>query len=476
MLPNEHPNDGMKRILIIEDDEMIASIYKRKFEAAGFSVDVEMDGSQGYYRIFKMLPDAVLLDLLLPGMDGPAIIRKFRAQRKFAELPIIVFTNAYLTEVGREAVMAGATRVFNKATVTPQEIVSAVVGSLNRQIELPVTSQPELQKSEKEETCMLGVVAEPSFSLGPPDASSPRLAEYLVPGDAESEKALLATRQNGNSNQRLEQPTQVAPLPGSQLTSENVLPSAMVANFLQKSGVWIDGLRQALRNLQAEGRRTPKVDGFIDMARIAHAVSSNAGIAGLHYLAHIAAALEAMAWELFDDPSQYAVPTRQTAAKAIDMIARLVDCSSSGNLKEFSRFNALVVDDDDIARKMITKSLDRANLSHVATGRPNLAMELLSENEFDLVILDVQMEGISGFEFCAKMRQMPQHSHCHVIFVSGLRDFQSKLLSTQVGGNEFIVKPFAPMELALKAILHMVASQLDQRVVQETPEGEPEAG
>ena len=464
MLPNEYPTERVKRILIIEDDELIVGIYKRKFEAAGFTVDVEMDGSQGYYRIYKMMPDAILLDLLLPGMDGPAIIRKFRAQKKYAHLPIIVFTNAYLTEVGRDAVSAGATRVFNKATVTPQEIVAAVEAALGQQVEMPGVPQPTPVEARPESSNLLPLAMESSFH------AEPRLKSKAPP--AQTENPAATDEQTASSSVSEEAAAEATLLPANQNISESALQSAVLENFIQKSGARIDALRQALRALQADGRRTPKVDAFVEMARIAHAMSSNAAIVGLHYLAHIAAALEALAWELFDDPSQFAVPTRQTVAKAIDMIARLVECGTSGQLKEFSRFHALVVDDDAIARKIITKTLDRAKLSYVATGRPELAMEMLAENEFDLVILDVKMEKMSGFEFCTAMRQMPQHSHSRVIFVSGLSDFQSKVLSTQVGGNEFIVKPFAPMELGLKVLLHVVSSQLDQQsdLVQEPAE------
>ncbi len=63
-------NQNARKILIIEDDHLIASIYKSKFEKAGYEVDVAYDGQTGFYRIHEIRPNAVLLDLMLPQMNG----------------------------------------------------------------------------------------------------------------------------------------------------------------------------------------------------------------------------------------------------------------------------------------------------------------------------------------------------------------------------------------------------------------------
>src|SRR5207244_3803165 len=101
-----------------------ASIYKSKFERAGYEVDVAYDGQSGFYRIHEIRPNAVLLDLMLPQMNGLEILKKIRAQKRFEKLPILVFTNAYLSEFAHEAAAAGANQVFNKATTTPQQILN----------------------------------------------------------------------------------------------------------------------------------------------------------------------------------------------------------------------------------------------------------------------------------------------------------------------------------------------------------------
>src|SRR3954469_18823580 len=141
----------MKKLLIIEDDPIVAHIYKTRLEKEDYQVEVAPDGQSGFYRIYEYLPDAVVLDLMLPKMNGVEILKKIRAQAQFNKTPIIVFTNAYVPNMIQEAFQAGATLVFNKATLSPRQILDA----LNNTIFTSDTKTPE-----------------PSASAEPPSTSS----------------------------------------------------------------------------------------------------------------------------------------------------------------------------------------------------------------------------------------------------------------------------------------------------------------
>src|SRR5213593_3311583 len=67
-----------------------------------------------------------MLDLMLPKMNGVEILRKIRAQKEFQQTPIIVFTNAYVPNMIHESLQAGATQVYNKASLTPRQILDAL--------------------------------------------------------------------------------------------------------------------------------------------------------------------------------------------------------------------------------------------------------------------------------------------------------------------------------------------------------------
>src|ERR1043166_312091 len=98
----------MKKILIVEDDPIVANIYRSRFEKEGFEVQIAQDGQQGFFQVSGFKPDAVLLDLMLPKMNGLDVLRKIRAQKEFEQVPVYVLTNAYVTSMISDATAAGA--------------------------------------------------------------------------------------------------------------------------------------------------------------------------------------------------------------------------------------------------------------------------------------------------------------------------------------------------------------------------------
>src|SRR5439155_18102756 len=144
----------MKKILIIEDDPIVAHIYRTRLEKEGYQLEVAQDGQTGFYRIHEFRPDAVLLDLMLPKMNGVDILKKIRAQGQFCKTPIIVFTNAYVPNMIHESFSAGATQVFNKATVTPRQILDALHNAIYPTIGLgggqaPAATEPPPEPAGK---------------------------------------------------------------------------------------------------------------------------------------------------------------------------------------------------------------------------------------------------------------------------------------------------------------------------------------
>ncbi len=84
---------GTARVLVVEDDESMVRLYREHLEAAGYEVDVVTDGAQALARLHQMLPDAVVLDILLPGrLDGWAVLAEIKADPSLRRLPVIVAT------------------------------------------------------------------------------------------------------------------------------------------------------------------------------------------------------------------------------------------------------------------------------------------------------------------------------------------------------------------------------------------------
>ena len=97
----------MKKILIIEDDQIVANIYRNKFSIEGFQVEIANDGHLGLELVRSFRPDAVLLDLMIPKMTGVELMKEIRSEPDFEKLPVIVFSNTYLTNLVQDAWKAG---------------------------------------------------------------------------------------------------------------------------------------------------------------------------------------------------------------------------------------------------------------------------------------------------------------------------------------------------------------------------------
>lgn len=114
----------MYKILIIEDDEIVAEIYKDKLEAEGYCVAVEHDGEAGYLKLQAFKPDLLLLDMILPSLTGAEILAMLRREDEFKDLPIIAFSGS--DEVLKEAKRLGASRVLSRGEYIPNQIVARI--------------------------------------------------------------------------------------------------------------------------------------------------------------------------------------------------------------------------------------------------------------------------------------------------------------------------------------------------------------
>ena len=120
----------------------------------------------------------------------------------------------------------------------------------------------------------------------------------------------------------------------------------------------------------------------------------------------------------------------------------------------------MVVDDEPLSREAISAALERANLKATSFADPLAAYETLTRESCDLVISDVNMPGLDGFELCKRRRKLPNHTATPVIFVTASDSFERHLRAAQSGGSDFIVKPVHFVELAVKALIGAMQSRL----------------
>ena len=124
-------NDAIK-ILLIEDDPFLLSMYSIKFEAEGFIVVTADDGEKGLEIAKKENSDIILLDILMPKMNGFEVLEKLKADERTKEIPIILLTNLNQKDEIEKGLILGADDYLIKAHFMPSEVVTRIKKILGR--------------------------------------------------------------------------------------------------------------------------------------------------------------------------------------------------------------------------------------------------------------------------------------------------------------------------------------------------------
>lgn len=403
-----------KHILIVEDDPIIADLYQRKLTAERFVVELAGDGATAIESLKARRPDIVLLDLLLPQVNGIEVLKFVRSTPGLQTLPVVVFTNSYLGDLVQSAWKAGANKCLTKAICTPRQVVGVVCATLTETATKPASS------AEKP--------AEPAAPRTQPATSSAPVAETGPDSTMEHEMR----RQFVSSSPQL--------LAEVRQRLQAVVKSEADAAYLR----WLEERAQLLS----------------EMYRTLHSLTGKAGVAGFRQCAQFSSALEAFLRELHQAPQNANSSSLRTFAHAVDLLARLLEAESRNDHDSSVVPLALIVDDEVFSRRSIISGLEKAGIAYVSLENPVEALEMLQRQRFDLVILDIDMPEMDGFTLCQKLRQLPDYARTPVVFVTGMNDFQARARSSLVGGNDIIAKPFLPIELAIKSLTHMYKARL----------------
>jgi CheY-like chemotaxis protein len=372
---------------------------------------------------------------MLPEINGVEIIKKIRAQKRFQKLPVIALSNAFMINLINEAVEAGATKVFNKASSSPRDIVSALGSALFPQ--LPAEFGFTAGQSQ-------GAPVEAPAGTEPPRRSFAEEAA-LMPA--------LRMREEGAAEAGKRVPKPAAPAPSS---SSGVDPEQLQAQLrgklLTTAREVIASLRESLNKFGSDASGdAPRV--LSEMSRSVHSLTGKAAIAGAANLAHFSSAVAALLKELSRKPKNLNISSKQTLVRAVDALGDAIQQGTES--RSWVGSKVLVVDDDGICRETLRSALDLADLPSIVVGEPDLALKLLEENRFGLILLDVGMPGTNGFELSDKIRALPQHKRTPVVFVTALDDVDNRNRASASGACDFIGKPYLLVEMAVKALTYL---------------------
>jgi CheY-like chemotaxis protein len=116
----------MKTILLVDDDPIIVQVYRGPLKNAGYQVEVADDGLIAMKLIPEMRPDLIVLDVLMPKVEGTYVLKYIRSRPELKNTKVIVLSNASKADIAREVLAQNPERVFLKSQATPKDLLSAV--------------------------------------------------------------------------------------------------------------------------------------------------------------------------------------------------------------------------------------------------------------------------------------------------------------------------------------------------------------
>jgi len=119
-----------KTILIIEDDKFLRELIARKLLEEDYEVSEAVDGEEGIKKVIEEKPDLVLLDLILPGIDGFEVLSQMKKESTLASIPVIILSNLGQKDDVEKGLKMGAVDYLIKAHFTPGEIIDKIKAAL----------------------------------------------------------------------------------------------------------------------------------------------------------------------------------------------------------------------------------------------------------------------------------------------------------------------------------------------------------
>lgn len=123
---------GKEKILIIEDDRFISKMYQTKLSLEGYTVETAENGALGVEKIKSFQPDMVLLDIIMPEMDGFGVLEAIRDDDSINSTPVVVMSNLAQEDHLKRAKALGAKDYIVKSQLTPMDVVKKIKEILAR--------------------------------------------------------------------------------------------------------------------------------------------------------------------------------------------------------------------------------------------------------------------------------------------------------------------------------------------------------
>lgn len=121
-----------KKILVVDDEELVIKALTEKLSTQGFIVSVAKDGEEALLKVSQALPDLILLDIIMPKLDGISVLKRLKENDTTKNIPVIILTNLYEDKRVVEQLESGGTDYLVKVEHTLPDIINKVRSKLQK--------------------------------------------------------------------------------------------------------------------------------------------------------------------------------------------------------------------------------------------------------------------------------------------------------------------------------------------------------
>lgn len=436
--------DPPPRILAVDDDALCRRALQFAFEKANLMPDLAESGERAVALATANTYDVVFMDIQMPGIGGLVACNHVHGTNKNADVPVIFVTSQSDFNTRAESRLMGGVDLMAKPFLIFELTVRAVTFAARNRLQAAkpgVVERPALTPA--------AVLPQPV----PVQAAPSVLVETTAPvwpAETISPVAPAGPR-----------PRKVAELDGDDCSTT---PDHHAET------------RRIFEDLHA----TTDPAGMMELTGLLylriHAVATQAAQAKRPVAAHVSSTLEALLKRLYRNPQIINPSTLNTVGHALKLLEHLSTSRLEAKLAHYPSMHFLVVDDEPLARRAVVGALQLAFEQPESAQDGAEAAALAAKKMYDVIFTDVQMPVMDGFELCAAIRRSALNARTPVIFITSQSDDETLALAAASGGNDFIGKPFLPIEITVKALTFAWEARLQEVLAASVSVPVPEDG
>jgi two-component system, cell cycle response regulator len=411
-----------RRILVVEDDPMLRDLTITVLEGPGRTILSAGNGAEAERILVKETVDLVVLDLLLPDMDGRTLLARLQNDPKTSRVPVIVLTARMGPQPRTECLALGASNYFEKP-YDPQELAAAAGGCLAREHEAEVGRKDPLTGIGNR------TLLQEAWAAAAAIRRRTRQSAAVTIADLDHFKRVNDTYGHPMGDEVLRTFARVM---GERLRETDTLGrwggeefvAILPMTDLKGAVNLMNSLLDAFREIRFEPAGH---DPFV--------MTFSAGVVD----ADPRKSLE----EVVAEADHFLYEAKESGR------ARVV--SSADRFSPRARLRrVLITDDDKVMGEMMRERLKQEGFETELATDGESALTRLGAEDFALLLLDIQLPGMDGLDVLRRIRHDAANARLPVILVSGLDSEADVVRGFELGANDYLTKPFTPGELVAR--------------------------